>query len=312
MNLRHINSFLVLSEKLNFTKASAELYVAQPSLSRNIVLLEEEIGGRLFHRSKHSVSLTALGKAFLPYAQNIKKAYDEAEAFAVKTKKDLKKIRYEVRLGIGIYQFVNFLPSFISEISQAMPNLYFSVVDGLQEDIIGKLRLEELDFIFIPEHSLIKSPDFETLHIFSAPLKLVISNKHPLAERMGPVSVEEINACGLPIFTLEPTMRPYLENAFPNLEIKQLNSIVYSLPLVEAGMGIAIFPEKIQKMTNNAVRFIDIADYPMKLNMVAAWKKKTSALPWWHDFIIATTNYIESYPFDSDTEQKDFFTEESV
>jgi len=69
MNYALIESFCALAKRLNFTKAAADLFITQPSLSRNIVMLEIELGFQLFHRSKHSVQLTELGRKFLPYAE---------------------------------------------------------------------------------------------------------------------------------------------------------------------------------------------------------------------------------------------------
>lgn len=82
MNYILIESFCALAKRLNFTKAAADIFMTQPSLSRNIVMLENELGFQLFHRSKHSVSLTELGQRFLPYAQSIKDANDRAAVFA--------------------------------------------------------------------------------------------------------------------------------------------------------------------------------------------------------------------------------------
>jgi DNA-binding transcriptional LysR family regulator len=65
MELRHLRYFLVVGELLSFTKASAQLRIAQPALSRRIQDLEDEIGVDLLKRSPRGVTLTAEGKLFL-------------------------------------------------------------------------------------------------------------------------------------------------------------------------------------------------------------------------------------------------------
>ncbi len=65
MELRHLRYFLAVGEALSFTKAAAQLRVAQPALSRQVRDLEEEIGVDLFKRSPRGVTLTAEGKLFL-------------------------------------------------------------------------------------------------------------------------------------------------------------------------------------------------------------------------------------------------------
>ena len=65
MNLEQIESFLVLAQRLNFTQAANDLFMAQPALSRLIAALEKELEVQLFHRNSRGVSLTPAGEAFL-------------------------------------------------------------------------------------------------------------------------------------------------------------------------------------------------------------------------------------------------------
>src|SRR5216117_1929803 len=71
MELRHLRYFVAVAEDLNFTKAAAKLHLAQPSLTRQIHNLEEEIGVRLLSRSKSRVALTEEGRSFLVDALRI-------------------------------------------------------------------------------------------------------------------------------------------------------------------------------------------------------------------------------------------------
>lgn len=78
MELKWLSAFVTLSEYLNFNKAAASMYITQPALSKYIAALEEELGVRLFERSKRSVALSDAGRAFLPQAIKILKMTDEA------------------------------------------------------------------------------------------------------------------------------------------------------------------------------------------------------------------------------------------
>src|SRR5688500_8710588 len=71
MELRHLRYFVAVADTLNFTRAAAALHVAQPSLTRQIQNLEEEIGVRLLDRSKKHVGLTDEGRAFLVDAKRL-------------------------------------------------------------------------------------------------------------------------------------------------------------------------------------------------------------------------------------------------
>ena len=65
MELRHLRYFVAVAEALSFTKAAGKLHTAQPSLTRQIKDLEEEIGVRLLNRTKQQVSLTDEGRYFI-------------------------------------------------------------------------------------------------------------------------------------------------------------------------------------------------------------------------------------------------------
>lgn len=80
MELRHLRSFLALAKQLNFTRAAGEVHLTQPALTKQIQALEREVGDRLFDRSTRQVRLTEAGEIFLPHAENLTAAADDALA----------------------------------------------------------------------------------------------------------------------------------------------------------------------------------------------------------------------------------------
>src|SRR5260370_22685196 len=78
MELRHLRYFLAAGEALSFTKAAAQLRVAQPALSRQVQDLEDEIGVDLLKRRRRGVTLTAEGKLFLEEVRELLKRADES------------------------------------------------------------------------------------------------------------------------------------------------------------------------------------------------------------------------------------------
>ena len=71
MELRVLNYFLTVAREENITRAAQLLHITQPTLSRQLMQLEEELGVQLFHRGKHSISLTNDGMLFRRRAQEI-------------------------------------------------------------------------------------------------------------------------------------------------------------------------------------------------------------------------------------------------
>ena len=82
LDLRLVRYFVAVADHLNFGRAAAALYVPQPSLSRQIRSLEQELGARLFDRTTQGTQLYAGGEVFLPLARELLRAADEAAARA--------------------------------------------------------------------------------------------------------------------------------------------------------------------------------------------------------------------------------------
>ena len=82
LDLRLVRYFVAVADHLNFGRAAAALYVPQPSLSRQIRSLEQELGARLFDRTTQGTQLSAAGEVFLPLARELLRAADEAAARA--------------------------------------------------------------------------------------------------------------------------------------------------------------------------------------------------------------------------------------
>ncbi|MFG2949371.1 LysR family transcriptional regulator [Streptomyces adustus] len=77
---RDLRYFATVAEELNFTRAAQRLFVSQPALSKQIRMLEKQLGTSLFHRDRRSVRLTATGEALLPHAREMLAAWQAAEA----------------------------------------------------------------------------------------------------------------------------------------------------------------------------------------------------------------------------------------
>src|SRR4051812_35164089 len=77
---RDLRYFAVVAEELSFTRAAERLFVSQPALSKQIRMLEKQLGADLFRRDRRTVRLTAVGEALLPHARTLIAAWEEARA----------------------------------------------------------------------------------------------------------------------------------------------------------------------------------------------------------------------------------------
>ena len=120
MELRHLRYFLAVSEALSFTKAAAQLRVAQPALSRQVQALEDEIGVDLLRRSPRGVTLTAEGKLFLQKVCQLLKRADEA----VEKVRALARGEYgELHVGYAAVPTAEILPPALAAFRKAIPHV---------------------------------------------------------------------------------------------------------------------------------------------------------------------------------------------
>src|SRR3954468_23777946 len=83
MEMHQVRYFLAVADELNFTRAAERCHVAQPSLTRAIKLLEEELGGPLFHRERANTHLSELGQMVKPYLEQVYGQAQEAKRQAL-------------------------------------------------------------------------------------------------------------------------------------------------------------------------------------------------------------------------------------
>lgn len=132
MELRVLRYFLAVAREENITKAAALLHVTQPTLSRQLMQLEEELGVKLFHRSQYRVILTDDGMLLRRRAQEIVELADKAEKELQHTQAELVG---EVAIGCGESVGMTFLSKHICNFRKLHPQVQFRIYSANADDI---------------------------------------------------------------------------------------------------------------------------------------------------------------------------------
>src|SRR5213595_4294469 len=158
MELRHLRYFLAAGEALNFTKAAAQLRVAQPALSRQVQDLEDEIGVDLLRRSPRGVTLTAEGKLFLDEVRELLRRADES----VEKVRALARGEYgELHVGYAPSPAVEILPPALAAFQKAVPRVRVLLHDLSDQELIDGLRNGKLEFALMPRDAESQSVGLE-------------------------------------------------------------------------------------------------------------------------------------------------------
>src|SRR5258708_27217646 len=148
MEFRHLRYFLAVGEALNFTKAAAQLRVAQPALSRQMQDLEDEIGVDLLRRSPRGVTLTAEGKLFLEEVRELLKRTDES----VEKVRALARGEYvDLHIGYAPSPTGEVLPPALAAFQKAVPRVKVLLHDLSSDELITGLRDASLELAIMAE-----------------------------------------------------------------------------------------------------------------------------------------------------------------
>jgi DNA-binding transcriptional LysR family regulator len=180
MELRHLRYFVAVAENLNFTRAAAKLRLAQPSLTRQIRNLEEEIGVRLLNRSKSHVGLTEEGRSFLGDARRIL-------ALAAESILAVQRLSRGETGQLNIAYLSNFdfelLPETLAEFRQNFPHVALNLFDMAPAEQVRALEARKIDLGFVGLHPPAGGRQLQCESIARHRTVAVLSAKHPLARK---------------------------------------------------------------------------------------------------------------------------------
>ncbi len=250
MNLNQLAGFVEVASTQNFTRAAEALHLTQPSLSRQILLLEKELSVELFHRASGKVVLTKAGELLLPIARRIladsKMARAEMAAVA-----GLRRGR--IRLGTTPALCGSLVFDALKQFHRSYPDIDIEILERGSADLIKALTQGTLDLALLvasdpvaPFHSAVDSDRVlrERLVVVSAATQpSPFGGHHPL-------SLREVAPVPQLMFPKSYALRTIVDHAYaaqglePNVLVEGLE-MTAALRCVERGIGVAIVPAMV-------------------------------------------------------------------
>lgn len=172
--MRH---FVALCECLNLTRAAERCNVVQPSLTRAIELLEDELGGPLFHRERNNTHLTELGRLMEPH---LKEVLDQAQSARRRASAFFELKTARLRLGVSRGVPLGPLDETLAQYAAACPETEIHLLDDRPAALREASVRGDLEVILLPQ----RSTDLDELHyepIAAERLVVVLAPSHPLA-----------------------------------------------------------------------------------------------------------------------------------
>ena len=208
MEIRVLKYFLAVAREENITKAAGLLHISQPSLSRQLMQMEESLGVKLFKRSKHRIILTDEGRLLRRRAQEIVALADKAE-------KELSKgedaISGEIAIGCGETKNMAYLSQMIVSFRERYPEVTFEIYTAIADDVKDHIENGVLDFGLMLEPVEISKYNFIRLPL-GEKWCVLMRKDSPLAEKD---KITPADLVGVPLMIAKrKSVRNELENWF--------------------------------------------------------------------------------------------------
>ena len=276
MNLMRIKYFVEVAKWSSFSKAAQMLYVSQPNLSRQIALMEQEVGFELFHRTGKTIQLTRAGEYLYGQFRDLPEFAERAIAHAEAISR-----REESSISIGVLegQDVNaFLSGRINSLREQEPKLLVELERNSFRNLRQGLDRGTYDVLFTLEFELEGRDDWESVILFQQPGAIVLSRSHPLADRDN-LTIEDFRNEPFVAISRENSPGGYdlllkqcAECGFtPNI-VRETATTESLFLCVEMGMGVAILDRNTRLERNTALRIIDIPG-SRAAGLAAVWRK---------------------------------------
>jgi LysR family hydrogen peroxide-inducible transcriptional activator len=271
MELQQLRYVVAVARTGNFSRAAEQCHVSQPSLSQQILKLEDELGERLFDRMKRVAKLTPHGEAFLRRAVHILHEVDAAIRDAAEAK---DMLRGNITVGVLPTIAPYLLPEAMAEFTGKYPGVEIVVHEDTTAQLLKHTLAYEIDFALVSQP--INDERLVVRDMFAEELLLALPPGHPLTrkrnikvadlagERL--IVMKEGHCLGDQVlrFCERRDWRPQISFRSAQLETIQA--------LVRAGVGISLIPAMaVQSNVGNTLEYRSLKSPRPERKIVAVW-----------------------------------------
>jgi LysR family transcriptional regulator, nitrogen assimilation regulatory protein len=245
MKLRQLQYFLRVVEMQNITRAAESLHVAQPALSQQINLLEDELGVKLLSRGSKGVNATPEGQLLYRHAQTILRQADNTKSLLTKT---TSQVSGSVSIGLPSSTARLICLPLLTTAKKAFPSVVIEVVDTPSADLTKLVMQGRVDFAISPDQQIIKS--LTRLPLFTEELYLLTHNSVNF-KRMR-VSVDQMSELPFVLPSPPNQLRAMFDQLFHaerksyNLYAEASTSAIL-VPFVSTGLAATVLPYSAAK-----------------------------------------------------------------
>ncbi|PWM79697.1 MAG: LysR family transcriptional regulator [Phascolarctobacterium sp.] len=288
MELRILKYFLMVAREENITRAANLLHVTQPTLSRQLMQLEDELGVKLFYRTNHRITLTDEGLLLKRRAQELLELAERTEREVSRTEGSLMG---EIAIGCGEARNLTVLADAMAAFRRKYPLVQYMIYSGIADDLKERLESGLLDIGFLTEpvdvskYGFVRMPEREVWG-------LLVRSDSPLAQKS---AVQPQDLLGEPLLIPKRDLvKNELANWFGRYYDRMDFAATYTLFLnaaimARSGVG-SVLCLNMGKIYSDLV-FVPLSP-TLKTGTVLVWKKNQRMAPALEEFVKELRSYV--------------------
>lgn len=279
MELRVLKYFIAIAKEENMSRAAEILHVTQPTLSKQIKDLEEELGKKLFVRSNYSMHLTAQGQILYKRAKDIVGLADETVA---ELKSMTEPTGGNVNIGAAETDSIKYLARIIKQLQEENAGITVNIYSGDSEMVESKLDRGQLDFGVVVRKSDENKYSFLRLP-YTDKFGLITRRDNPLAQKKQ-ITIEDLLQANEPLIASRQSLKndfvKWCGDKTEKLNIVATGDIPFNLSLLaKEGVGSLLCFDKIIN-TGKESELVYIPLFPqLETPLYIVWKKTMQLTP---------------------------------
>jgi DNA-binding transcriptional LysR family regulator len=241
MDLRQLEIMRAIADTGSFTAAGERLHVSQSAISRQVLLLEDELGEAVFHRIGRRIRITAAGEALVQLSHRM---FQDLQNTVAGITERQESLRGTIRLVGGMTVCLYVFPSLLAEVRRTHPNLDLKVTVGSADRSIGMLRsgVGDLGLVTLP----VEAGDLVSAPVLQEELLLITYPAHPLAQQRR-ILPSDLSRQPFILFETGSITRRLVEEFFMRERIEpeivmETENVEIIKAMVRHGVGISIIP----------------------------------------------------------------------
>ncbi len=278
MELRHLRYFVAVAEAGSLTVAAArKLHTSQPSLSRQIRDLEDEVGAQLLTRRARGIELTPAGRAFLDHARSV---LSQVEAAAEAARRVAHPAKPRFAMGFLTGHELTWMPEALQILHDALPNIDVMISSQYSPLLADGLSKGKIDAAFLRREQ--GAPDLAFRLLVKEPLVVVLPNDHRLAALKAISPQDLVGETFVTVSETAPVLRGVIDNYLKRSGIEitpahEADHVTMGMSLIASTRGVGLLPAYAQNFLPSSITSRPLKGNAPTVELVLGYKKSNQS-----------------------------------